>query len=249
VSRTDLKINDNYDEVNRSLTNVNSNIVYNNNQTSINKSDLNNFDASLKNFIQFKSNGTTINEAIFKYQFEASPNLSLDILRNINIASGMTVQTDDTKINNNFKVCDSTTNCMDMNIDNEGLNIFPTTTPITNNVSNIFIYDKTKTNIIAKFDLQNKGIYLGGDDENAGMFIKNNNVYLKNINIVTSFNGDKNDMDKTKLIESQPLNANNYKFDLIDVLRPYKEEAKGTYTIIRGTQTPPQNIIIFNFVY
>lgn len=185
VNRNDLRYTDNYNNVtnlinvtNTNLNNTNSNLnlFLNNTNSNINNtnSNLNKFDTNIKQYFQYKSNGSTINDAIFNYQFGVSPNLSLDLLRNVNAISGMTVETDNST--NNFRLCDKSRNCMDMNIDNQGLNIFPSIFNSNNTTSNIYIYDKNKTSILAKFDLANRGIYLGGDGENAGMYINNSNV-------------------------------------------------------------------------
>ena len=256
VNRLDLRTNDNYDTLNRNINSANSNI----NNTNINLNttnsnllnnqiNLNKFDTNLKQFFQYKSNGTTINDAIFNYQFGVgvSSNFSLDLLRSVNAISGMTVQTDNT---NNFRLCDksSNQNCMDMSIDNQGLNIFPTSSTLNSNntTNNIYIYDKTKTNIIAKFDLANKGIYLGGGGENAGMYIKDSNVYIKKLNVINN-DSYANITNFNKTLKGQPQTYTSYPFDFTDI--NYQTQITGIYSIIRGqgTTAPIQNILIINF--
>lgn len=246
VNRVDLKSKDYYDEVKSSINTTNTNLNNLNSRLTSNDVNLDKFDTNLKQFFQYKTNGTTINDAIYNYKFGVSPNLSLDLIRNVNAISGITIETDNTA-NTNFRLCDKSTNknCMDMNINNQGLNIFPTPSGTSvNTTNNIYIYDKTKENIIAKFDLANKGIYLGGDGENAGMFIKDGNVYVKKINLL---NGDyasiKTTYDKSKKGQIQTFNT--YPLDLTDINN--KTEITGIYVIHRGTETPPLNIIIINF--
>jgi hypothetical protein len=242
VSRVDLKSEDNYYEVKNSLNNYSSNLNKTNLLIDSNTININKFDTNIKQFIQYKSNGTTINEAIYNYQFGVSPNLSLDLLRNVNAISGMTIETDNIS---NFRLCDKNKNCMDMNINNKGLNIFPTNS--TNNTTdNILIYDKNKEKVLAKFDLKNRGIYLGGEDENAGMYIQDSNVYVKKLNIIN--NSDKYASIKTlydKNNKGQIQSYNTYPFELDDINN--KTEINGIYSIIKGTETPPQNEIIINF--
>ena len=110
VSRVELKSEDNNNENKKSINNFNLDLNNTKSQLSSNGENLNKFDTNIKQFIQFKSNGTTINEAIYKYQFGVSPNLSLDLLRNVNAISGMTIETDNIS---NFRLCDKNKNCMD----------------------------------------------------------------------------------------------------------------------------------------
>jgi hypothetical protein len=254
VNRFDLKNKDNYDELklsinktNLNLNDANSNLNNTNLKLTSNELNINKFDTNLKQFFQYKSNGTTINDAIFNYQFGATPNISLDLLRNVNAISGITIETDNSILNNNFRLCDKTKNCMDINIDNNGLNIFPTSSIFNSNntTCNIYIHDKSKK-IIAKFDLENRGIYLGGDGENAGMYIKDSNVYIKKLNYINgNFNDIKSFYDKTKIGQIQSFNTYSYDFNDIN----NRTEITGIYSIIRGTEPKddPANIIIINF--
>jgi len=247
ITRVDLKGKDNYDEVKNSINTTNTNLLNYNNKLTSNELNLKQFDNNLKQFFQYKTNGTTINQSIYEYQFGVSPNLSLDFLRNINAVSGMSVNTNNTT-NNNFRLCDNnlTKNCMDLNIDNNGLNIFPSSIN-TNSTSNIYIYDKNKTKILAKFDLDKKGIYLGGDGENAGLYIQESNVYVKNLNLLSPTinysNENKLLYDKTKKGQIQTFNIYPYEFNDINTTTLIT----GIYQITRGVESPPLNTIIINF--
>lgn len=240
VNRFNLKSDDNYTELKNSINNYNSNLNNTNLKLSSNETNINKFDTNIKQFFQYKSNGTTINDAIYNYQFGVSPNLSLDFLRNVNAISGMTIETDNIS---NFRLCDKNKNCMDMNINNGGLNIFPTNFS-SNTTDNILIYDKNKEKVLAKFDLKNRGIYLGGEGEDAGMYIQNSNVYIKKINLLNdNYSSIKTLYDKKN--KGQIQSYNTYPFELDDINN--KTEINGIYSIIKGTETPPQNEIIFNF--
>jgi hypothetical protein len=245
VSRVELKSEDNYNENKKSINNFNLDLNNTKSQLSSNGENLNKFDTNIKQFIQFKSNGTTINEAIYKYQFGVSPNLSLDLLRNVNAISGMTIETDNIS---NFRLCDKNKNCMDMNIKEGGLNIFPTNS--TNNTTdNILIYDKNKEKVLAKFDLKNRGIYLGGAGEDAGMYIQDSNVYVKNIKLLVDgafYNQKIINFDKS--IDNPYQIHTNYPMDITDFNKDYLPKITGIYSIIKGTKDDPNNTIIFNFM-
>ena len=241
INRVDLKTEDNYAEFKNSINNYNSNLNKTNLLIDSNTINLNKFDNNIKHYFQYKSNGETLNQSIYNYQFGAIPNLSLDLLRNVNAISGMTIETDNTS---NFRLCDKNKNCMDMNIDNGSFNIFPTNFT-SNNTENIFIYDKNNTKkVLAKFDLKNRGIYLGGDGENAGMYINDSDVYVKKINIISdNYSSIKTLYDKQN--KGQIQSYNTYPFELNDINN--RTEIYGIYTIIRGLETTPQNEIIINF--
>lgn len=240
VNKNYYKSEDNIAEVKNSFNIYDSNLKNTKIQIDSNTLNLQNFDKNIKQFIQYKANGTSINDAIYNYQFGVSPNLSLDFLRNVNATLGMTIETDNTS---NFRLCDKTKNgnCMDMSINNGGLDIFPTNYS-SNTTENILIYDKNK-NVLAKFDLKNREIYLGGEGEDAGMYIQNSNVYVKKINLTNSYSSVKTLYDKTRMGQTQTFNT--YPFELQDINN--RTEIYGIYTIIKGTETPAQNTIIFNF--
>jgi hypothetical protein len=186
-----------------------------------------------------------MNEAIYKYQFTVplSQSFSLDIMKNMNATAGMTVET---KPGENFKICDKNKNCMDMNIEN-GLNIYPSS-PVSqtiNNVNNIYLYDKTKTKVLANFDLENNAIFLGSNGEDAGMYIKGSNVYLKNLNFINGNFADSKTLFNKNLI-GVPQTYNTYPFNINDIYN--KTKITGIYSITKGTDgTNPQNVLIINF--
>ena len=129
-------------------------------------------------------------------------------------------------------------NCIDMNVDTNGnFNIYPSPI-INNNVSNISILNKNKEKTLAKFDMNNNNIYLGGNDENAGMLINESNVYLKNINFLTS--GTKySDAARiyNKTINDPDQNYNKYLYNTDDIIKINRLfiNINGIYTIIKST--------------
>lgn len=161
----------------------NSNNILNlqNNYSTV-STNLTNYDNNLKQFFEFRDNSKTtpskiINEALFDYKFGVPPNLSMSILRDINIASSLTVNTNSDKF---FRVCDnSSSNCIDLNVNQGNFNIRPSDLP-TNNINNLNITNKNNQTL-ANFDFANNSIYLGSNAENAGMFIKGNKVYVKDL--------------------------------------------------------------------
>ena len=141
-------------------------------------SDLHSFDSALKNYFSFGDNNLSIqNEKLFEHVFSRiSPNLEL--LSHVNTAQGLMVNTNNEILDSrNMKICNDDRNCIYMNVNDDGFNITP------DNVSNLTINSTEKTPL-AKFDLQNKSIYFGGDDLNSPMFIQDDKVFINNINMI-----------------------------------------------------------------
>jgi len=132
------------------------------------------------------------------------------------------------KTPNTTKICDNEIikNCIDLNISSNGFNIYPSTS--TNNINNLNIYNKNKDKIIAKVEMNNNQIYIGGDGENAGLYIKDDNVYMKKLNLIsTNYSSPKILYDKSRI--SQTNNFNTYPLvfnDFIDI-----KELSGTYVL------------------
>ncbi len=250
VNRTDLRSTDNYNELRSSISNTNLNISNFNTRLTSNSDNLNRFDNGLKQFFKFNAGNpaTTINQALFDYQFQVGTNiLSLDLLRKVNAIAGITINTDTTAgVNNNLSVCDiSTSNCIDMNVDTNGFNIYPRT---TGGLSNLNIYNKSKNKVIAKFDTNTNEIYLGGSGEDAGMLVKDSNVYIKEnrLNLLKdgSLYGDvKTVYDKNN--RGTPQTFNTYQVSFADTHTT--NSITGIYSITAGTTgTPPPITIIIN---
>lgn len=223
------------------LTSARSNITTLSTNMSIDTANLSNLDKNLKRFVDFKDNNVSINDALYNYRFSSVPNLSVSLIKNVSAISGMTVNTDNTNL---MRICDNNlnnSNCIDMNIINGSFDIYPSPTA-NNNINNINIYNKNKRSI-AKFDLTSSNIYLGSDNENAGMFINGSNVYLKNVNFLannTNYGDNKvayNDANGP----SQTFNTYNYGMNDIMKLKQISISINGIYTIFNP------NTIVINF--
>jgi len=252
VNRNDLKSTDNYQELKTSLTNTNTNFSNFNTRLTSNQDNLNRFDNGLKQFFQFKAGNpaSTINQALFDYQFQVGTNiLSLDLLRKVNAIAGITINTDTTAgVNNNLSVCDTTnSNCIDMNVDTNGFNIYPRT---SGSLSNLNIYNKSKNKVIAKLDTNTNEIYLGGSGEDAGMLVKDNNVYIKENRLNLLKDGSLYGDAKTiynKNNRGTPQNYNTYPINFADTHT--SNSITGIYSIVKGTETTPPiiNTVVINF--
>jgi len=233
-------------DINSNTTNLNSSINSTNTTISTNTSNINNFDRNLRQFIEFRNDNNNINDALFNYRFGVSPNLSMNVLRHLTAVSGMTVMTD---IDNSVRICDNNinnSNCITMNINNGNFDIYPSDTE-NNNIANINIYNKNKQKMMGRFDLLSNNIYLGGDNEEAGLFIHDSNVYFKNFNLLsnnTNYSDIKNSFNKQNHNLHQSFNNYNFNIDDIKNIIQYSSLINGMYTIIRGS---PNNTIILNF--
>jgi len=192
TSNLDLKLSSNLNnyknETDPKITNVTSN--------------LNKIDLGFKQFFDFKNNGVSINDALYNYNFGMPPNLSMTLLRKIDVASGMTINTNDT--DKLFRICDQTNSnsCVDLNVNNGNFNI-------------------KKSNdgkVLANFNLNSNAIYLGGVGEDAGLLINDNNVYFKNFNLLKT---DTNFRDpKTFYDNANPTRSfNTYKYNANDLIK------------------------------
>ena len=244
---TDIAINSN------DITTLKNNYSITSNLVNTNGTNLNNYDKSIKQYIEFRNNNTTINDALFNYRFEVVPNLSMNFLRNITAVAGMTVKTNNT--DNSMRICDNSignSNCIDMNVKDGSFDIYPSSIP-QNNVNNINIYNKNKQRVLANFNLVDNNIYLGGAKEDAAMFINESNVYVKNLNFLIKdgkFDASKQVFDKKANNLTQ--NYNTYSYDISDIVRlnQLTYSVNGIYTIIKGAAIAggtAANTMIINF--
>jgi hypothetical protein len=240
---TDISVNSN------NITTLKNNLGLITNVVNNNNSNIVNYDKNLKQYIEFKNNNTTINDALYNHRFEVVPNLSMNFLRNITAISGMTVKTNNTT--NTMRICDNNvdnTNCIDMNINNGSFDIYPSAIN-SNNINNINIYSKNKNKVLANFNLANNNIYLGGANEDAALFINDSNVYVKNLNFLIK-NGTYNSSKQFFNKDSNNLNQNYniYSYDINDIVRlnQLSYSITGIYTIIKDS-SGGANTIVFNF--
>jgi len=133
----------------------------------------------------------------------------MSVLRDINIASSLTVNTNNT--DKFFRVCDvSNSNCIDLNVNQGNFNIKPSDLP-TNNINNLNITNKNNQTL-ANFDFANNAIYLGSNSENAGMYIKGNKVFVKDLYLLNR--GTNYSATEQLYDETNPTNPYNmYKLD------------------------------------
>lgn len=240
---TDILLNSN------DVTTIKNNMGILTNTVNTTGTNISNYDKNFKQFVEFKQNYQTINDALYDYKFDVVPKLSMNFLRNITAISGMTVKTDTT--NNTMRICDNSVNdvnCVDMNINKGSFDIYPSGIK-DNNVKNINIYNKDKSKSLANLNLEENKIFLGGEKENAALYIKDNDVYVKNLNFLVkdgTYDGIKEVFNKTANNLNQ--NYNTYKYDINDIvkLNQLTYSITGIYTIIKGADGSDNNII-FNF--
>lgn len=188
-------------KVNRNTTlldnkiNITSSNIYNNMNTT--RNDLNilnnninythasvgNINSNLHDYFTF-GNSPQTNNLLYNYVSKSVvPNLN--ILSSVMAASGLTIKTNPTIGDpNNLRVCDNNTqspNCVNLNVNAGNFNI----TPETNNVRSLVMNNQTGSPVAA-FNLNDNSIYLGigANKDNSAMYIKDNNFYVKNINLV-----------------------------------------------------------------
>jgi len=226
---------------------LNSNNIKNlENNYNIISSNLINYDKNIKQFFEFKDNNkitTTknIDEALFNYKFSVTPNISMNILRDINIISSMTINTNDN--DKNFRICDTTnSNCIDLNVNQGKFNIKPSNI-VTNNINNLNIISKNNQ-ILANFDLENNSIYLGSNGENAGLLIKGNKVYVKDLYILNkNTNYSTTEQIYNEINPTTPYNM--YKLENTNIINiPKLINLEYIITKISGSPTNTYNIEI-----
>ena len=136
-----------------------------------------NFDTALKKYFTFYDNNQKLeNDKLFDHIFSSiSPNL--DLRAHVNATNGMIVNTPEEKKDlKNFRICNSLKNCISLNVNSEGFNITP------EDVSNMTITSKSNKTL-AKFDMVNDSVYIGGSNTDAPFYVKDNDVFVKNVNM------------------------------------------------------------------
>lgn len=156
---------------------------------------LNDFDANLNRYFIFKEGQNNIaetneeqnslNNKIFNYIFTGdTPNMEL--IANTTAISGMTINSDR---DNKFKICstESPQKCVSMQTDESGKFI------ISPAGANNVIFKNNADNTLLNIDANNNTILFGADTEGtANMYVKNNQVYLKTLNIMSADNNMSN---------------------------------------------------------
>ena len=168
-------------KTNTEVTNVKE--IVNNNGTILtakleeNEENTMNFDTALKKYFTFYDNNQNLeNDKLFDHIFSSiSPNL--DLRAHVNAMNGMIVNTPEEKDDlKNFRICNSLKNCISLNVNSEGFNITP------EEVSNMTITSKSNKTL-AKFDMANDSVYIGGSNTDAPFYVKDKDVFVKNVNM------------------------------------------------------------------
>lgn len=135
------------------------------------------FDSSLKHFFSFNENGDEINNGLHEHNF--SGNKSLDLKGNFTATKGVNIMTT-ADSNKQLQVCkkDTNNNCMNLAVTRSGMSFTP------NNVSRFNIKGSNENDLM-KFDMDNKKIYIGGDETSAPMIIENDKVLFKKVKLDT----------------------------------------------------------------
>lgn len=143
----------------------------------INETQIVGFDSSLKHFFSFNENGDEINNGLHEHNFSGNKNLELK--GNFTATKGVNIITTEDD-NKQLQVCkrDSNNNCMKLAVTNNGMSFAP------NNVSRFNIKGSNENDLM-KFDMDNKKIYIGGDETSAPMIIENDKVLFKKVKLDT----------------------------------------------------------------
>lgn len=197
-------------KINNVSTTLSSTIGTNYNYTSNITSNLMYFDNALNKFFHFNEgyNNSPINKRLFEYNFTGI-NPSLDILNRVNSLGGMNIITTDKYLSsNNLRICDNGRavgkNCINLNVATNGqFHITP------ENDVNSLIVNNVGNYPMAKFDYIMNDIYLGGDGStnNPGsMKINGNNLYIKDINLISGGDNKLNNFTNTTLFNKDFVN-------------------------------------------
>lgn len=191
-------IDDNKSLLDKNITTTNSVNTYAQNTSNLisnritNTSNLfrnrfNSFYDNMGKYFEFKDGTNNIksttaepNNRIFDYIFGQNTVQNLDLIAKTTAYSGLTIMSDASK---ELEICNKTspTKCIKMSTDTNGdMNIKPA------GADNVVFRDK-RDMIFAKFNMNNSNIFLGGSDAATSPFyIIDNNVYAKNLNMVSN---------------------------------------------------------------
>lgn len=159
--------NTDIDDLNRSLSKTSDAVRHDNLS---NQAKFNNFDNSLKDYFTFNN----LNDAKLYDNNGSNINRNLKLNTPLETNHGMRINTvQNSQGVNNLLICDDKENCVSLNVNSDGFNIIP------NKVSSMSIKSQSN-NTIAKFDMKNNEIFIGGSDKRSPLFIQNNDVYIQN---------------------------------------------------------------------
>lgn len=204
--------NTNIDGLNTKLSNT-SNIVREEKEKNENK--FNAFDNSLKDYFSFSS----LDHAKLYDNTGSISNKNLELKAPLGTSHGVRINTvKNAKGANNLQICDDKNNCVHLHVNSDGFNITP------NKLSSMSIKSESDKTI-AKFDMKNNEIYIGGSDNRSPLFIQNNDVFIHNKSFNKMYNqinyelsNLKTDIDNvSEVIQPQLDNlyyiANNFEYE------------------------------------
>lgn len=157
-----------------------------------------NFDSSLKDYFAF--NSSPENSKLF-YDNKSSIDKNLELKTPLMSSRGIRINTSQNASNtNNLRICDDQDHCVSLSVNSDGFNITP------NKLSNMLIKSEDNKKTIAKFDMKNNGIYIGGSDNMSPLYVLNNDVYIQNKSFNTMYSEINSELTnlKTDIDHIQP---------------------------------------------
>lgn len=155
------------------------------------KGNFETLDKSLSNYFSFKEDDSQniVNKKMYEH-IVGGTNPDLKLLSKVDAVSGMTIHTQNELLSgNNLRICNSNS-CLYFNVNGDSFNITP-----DDNVDSLVINSKSKLPM-AKFDMENNSVFIGGDDINsAALFTINSNLYVNNIHMILRDKGEILSMD------------------------------------------------------
>lgn len=169
ISDINEDVNNTIDLLTAKYSSLEQNIDSVQQNTGNNDSYVKNIDNNLKTLFNFRQNGNIITDSLQDQSFEESESSPFDFKSHATAMNSMRISTGN-KLNDdkNLKICkkESDNICVQFAMDFDGLHVIP------QNVSEFIINDRDN-NGIAKFDMENHAIMMGGTDESAALRIYN----------------------------------------------------------------------------
>lgn len=139
------------------------------------------FDTNLSKYFEFNADSKTIagTEAnkIYSYTMNTPTTANMKLITQTTAVGGLTVLSD---VNKELKICKmvgQTPNCIKANVMGNDFIFQPETSAASQGAHNIVFKNNTRT--LAKFNIKDNEIYLGGDNPaNSVMYITNNGAYF-----------------------------------------------------------------------
>lgn len=183
---------------------------------------MSNLDGNLKNYFNFSDNQEALNnDRLFEHRLSGIQP-ELDIISRVTATGGMIVKTpEEISHDKNMKICNEQNNCIQLNVNSYGFNITP------DNLNKMTINAKDNQPM-ALFDMENKSIYLGGDDNNSPLFIEKGQLYVSKLNVKE--NGLWSEFGNPQ--KADPRQSEHQPPQKVVVPLPEKKDIFGTYTFV-----------------